>query len=72
MREDFRRKKSKPHPFPVGDKVAAKIGGEFMLTRIIKYSKRKKQYKVEDADELTEDPAKYDVQQVRQYQNARW
>jgi len=60
---DLKKKKGKGHPFPVGDKVAAKIGGEYMLTRIIKHSKRKKQYKVEDADELTEDPATYDINQ---------
>jgi hypothetical protein len=44
-----------------GRRVAAKITGEWMLTRVIKFKKRAKIYKVEDADELTEDPMTYDV-----------
>lgn len=44
-----------------GRRVAAKITGEWMLTRVIKFKKRSKMYKVEDADELTEDPMTYDV-----------
>lgn len=57
------KKKAKAHPLSPGERVAAKIGKDWMLTRVLKYSKRKKMYKVEDADELTVDPAVYDVPQ---------
>ncbi len=45
----------------IGRTVAAKINGEWLLTNILKYNKRQKTYKVEDADEMTENPASYDV-----------
>lgn len=62
-REDMETKRRKIHPLPNGRKVAAKINNEWMLTRILKFSKRKKSYKVEDADEMTDDPFVYDVHQ---------
>lgn len=58
------RKRQREAEIPPDTRVAARINGEWMLNRVIKFKKRPKVYRVEDADELsTESPALYDVPQ---------
>ncbi|GBG29705.1 SAGA-associated factor 29 [Hondaea fermentalgiana] len=54
-------KKRKQQVVPEGRLVAAKIKDNWMLCRVVKYTKRKRVYKVEDADEMAKEKVTFDV-----------
>uniref|UniRef100_A0A7S2RMR3 SGF29 C-terminal domain-containing protein n=1 Tax=Mucochytrium quahogii TaxID=96639 RepID=A0A7S2RMR3_9STRA len=59
--EEPASKKKRHTVIPEGRKAVSKINDNWMLTRVIKYMKRKKMYKVEDADEMAKDALHFEV-----------
>jgi len=55
------KRKKQQNPIPEGRLCAAKIKDNWMLTRVVKFIKRKRLYKVEDADEMAKEKAIFEV-----------
>ena len=61
--EDGPNKKRRGLPIPENRLVAAKVSDNYILARVLKYLKRKKMYRVEDADEVTKDRPTFELLQ---------